>query len=144
MINVDRNYHTSIAYFKTIKYLYVVRLYKSRQQKSFKLIICNKINRIIIFVKENIFLIMCLYLSPLLARNQAYRRVSCLPWDKTRRQCPVAGSKERTRNTSGDRPTPALYVPPAKVPTLGRSPRISSRNACHTNNIQYFHITFTH
>lgn len=84
------------------------------------------------------------YLSPLPVRNRACRRVSYLPWDKIHRRCPIAESKERTRNTWGDRRTPAPFVPPAKVPTLGRSPRILSRNACHTNNIQYFHITFTH
>lgn len=84
------------------------------------------------------------YLSPSPVRNQACRRVFYLPWDKIHRRCPVAESKERTRNTWDGRQTPAPFVPPAKVPTLGRSPRISSQNACHTNNIQYFHITFTH
>jgi len=84
------------------------------------------------------------HLSPSPARNRACRQASYLPWDKTHRRCPVAGSKGRTRSMSGGRPDPGPYVPPAKVPILGRSPRISFRNACHTNNIQYFHITFTH
>lgn len=83
------------------------------------------------------------YLLPWPVRSPACRRVFYPPWGKIHPRCPTVASRVRRRNTSDDTPTPALSLPLAMVPILGRSPRISSQNACHTNNIQHFHITFT-
>lgn len=83
------------------------------------------------------------YLLPWPVRSPACRRVFYPPWGKIHPRCPTVASRVHRRNTSDDTPTPALSLPLAMVPILGRSPRISSQNACHTNNIQHFHITFT-
>ena len=84
------------------------------------------------------------HLLPWPARNQVYKRAFYPPLGRTRLRCPTVESKGRTRNKLDDRSTLAPYARPETVPILGRSPRISSQNACHTNNIQHFHITFVY
>lgn len=84
------------------------------------------------------------HLLPQPARSQVYKRAFYPPSDRTRPRCPTVESKGRTRNKLDDRSTLAPYARPEMVPILGRSPRISFQNACHTNNIQHFHITFVY
>lgn len=84
------------------------------------------------------------HLLPWPARSQVYKRAFYPPSDRTRLRCPTVESKGRTRSKLDDRSTLAPYARLETVPILGRSPRISSQNACHTNNIQHFHITFVY